>query len=113
MSNIYSDPEDFGLVILKEFDLAEEYEFHKFVFWGRPADGQIFYASDGGCSCPTPFEDYEGLDSLTRLGDGEQERHEAAFKTWAAEESREIEAGELLEGVKIIGDYYREKEKKR
>ncbi len=35
------------------------YEFNMLCFW-KTKTGEIYSASDSGCSCPTPFEDYFG-----------------------------------------------------
>jgi hypothetical protein len=56
--NPYYSPEKLGLV---QFSLDQgnmSYEFNTFCVWITP-DKQIYAESDSGCSCPTPFEDYE------------------------------------------------------
>lgn len=35
----------------------EPWQFNYLRFYVRPADGQVLYAGDSGCSCPVPFED--------------------------------------------------------
>ena len=40
-----------------ERDLS--YEFDILAFWITP-ENEVYTAADAGCSCPTPFEDYEG-----------------------------------------------------
>lgn len=35
------------------------YEFDTLIFWKTP-EGEVFCAHDSGCSCPLPFESYEG-----------------------------------------------------
>lgn len=63
--NIYYSPEKFGLEIVGTINWVNEpYTFNLTVVWRRPADGQLFYASDAGCSCPSPFEDSH-LDNIT------------------------------------------------
>jgi hypothetical protein len=67
----YNQPEKFALEIVFE---AEEsglsYEYNMFVVWkdadGLPVDktGTFYYATDAGCSCPSPFEYYTSLDTL-------------------------------------------------
>lgn len=58
MSNIYYQPEDFGLEIFEHIeDDHASYSFDDFVIWRRLEDGKLFYATDAGCSCPSPFED--------------------------------------------------------
>lgn len=61
-----------------EFDQPDmSYEYNTICFW-RTKDGLIFTAEDSGCSCPTPFEKYEGVDEkeiiqkLERVGSYEQ-----------------------------------------
>lgn len=63
--NIYYSPEQYGLETVGQVDWSDEpYQFDMTVVWRRVADGQLFYASDSGCSCPSPFED-TGVDDLT------------------------------------------------
>ncbi|WP_328967944.1 DUF7574 domain-containing protein [Streptomyces sp. NBC_00239] len=69
MENIYYSPEKFGLKELGEVDTGGSYEFNKFVAWSRPDDGAVFWSTDSGCSCPSPFEDLESVDSLERVRD--------------------------------------------
>lgn len=57
--NPYYNPEQLDLEMI-EFDGPDlTYEFDILLFW-RTKEGLVFSASDSGCSCPTPFEDYEG-----------------------------------------------------
>ena len=61
-NNPYYHPEKMGLSTVAEFDSADSYEFDKFVVW---TDGKaLFWATDSGCSCPTPFEDINNLGDL-------------------------------------------------
>lgn len=55
-ANIYYSPEKFGLTVVATVDNADSYEFNMFVIF-EDKDGIPYYASDSGCSCPTPFED--------------------------------------------------------
>lgn len=64
MTNPYYDPEHFGLKKVGEVDLAEpDYSFCILAAW-RNEEG-IYLGTDSGCSCPSPFEDYEGLVDMT------------------------------------------------
>lgn len=65
-SNPYYHPENCGLSIFDQIDTAGSYEFDMFVIWTKE-DGTLWWATDLGCSCPTPFEDVrEGdLNSIT------------------------------------------------
>lgn len=65
--NLYYNPDAVGLKIiggLNEDGLR--YEFNKFMVW-KNKKGELFYAQDRGCSCPLPFEDYEGEEALTKI----------------------------------------------
>lgn len=55
--NLYYNPETLGYEIVEFFDLDDEpYEFDMMVVWRDP-EGNLVYATDSGCSCPSPFED--------------------------------------------------------
>lgn len=59
MSNIYYNPEHFGLEIVAEIEYSSgSYEFDTRVVWKQKSSRKCFTARDSGCSCPTPFEDY-------------------------------------------------------
>lgn len=59
MKNVYYDTKDCGL---EQVDVLDEeglsYEFNTFLIVQDIATGRVFYATDSGCSCPTPFEEY-------------------------------------------------------
>jgi hypothetical protein len=64
--NVYYNPEAFGLSVVAEIDYSSQsYEFDTRVVW-KGNDGKFYTARDSGCSCPTPFEDYLGLEDLDR-----------------------------------------------
>lgn len=85
MINPFYNPEKLGLELLSFDKSSGRYEFDTLCFWS-PGDGRVFTARDAGCSCPTPFEDYEGedqkavLQGLERVGSAEQA--ERIFKAW-------------------------------
>lgn len=66
MSNIYYNPEEFGLQTFGSLDEDCSYEFNMLVVWLQPVTGKLFWATDSGCSCPSPFET-ENLQSLNPL----------------------------------------------
>lgn len=75
--NPYYDPAKLGLIML-EFDQPNmDYEYNTLCFWVTES-GQVYSASDSGCSCPTPFEYYSGksqkqvIQKLERVGSLEQ-----------------------------------------
>jgi hypothetical protein len=57
--NLYYYPEKSGLEIVGEVEFVGGYEFDKIVVWRETQTGRIGYGEDAGCSCPTPFEDFE------------------------------------------------------
>jgi len=89
--NLYYYPEKHGAVKLAEHDLAEPcYSFDLLVAW-KTADG-IYLGTDSGCSCPSPFESYNGLQDATGPLTVEQALEEAAnLKTAAYEPNYDLE----------------------
>ncbi len=62
--NIYYNPEKYGLEPVGAIDWNDEpYEFDMTAVWKDERD-RYYYASDAGCSCPTPFEDFHSLSDL-------------------------------------------------
>jgi hypothetical protein len=57
------DSDASGLEFVDSIDDAGSYE--TLSVWRDKETGRIYYASDSGCSCPTPFENYTTLSSLT------------------------------------------------
>ncbi len=58
--NPYFNPEKLGIKEQLNIDECDTgYDFNTLCFFVHK-DGRIFSASDSGCSCPTPFEGYEG-----------------------------------------------------
>lgn len=75
--DVYYQPEAFLLVPVAELDYSSGmYEFDIRVVWAH-VDGRLFTARDGGCSCPTPFEDYTSLESLETVTSVDQLAEEA------------------------------------
>ena len=65
MSYVYYDPEDFGLKIVAQADWSDGYyQFDIFAVFAD-AGNNLYYGEDSGCSCPSPFENFNGLRSLT------------------------------------------------
>lgn len=62
--NVYYEPEKHGLILLGSVDLSEpDYSFDMLAVW---KDTEGFYlGTDSGCSCPSPFENYDGKSDLT------------------------------------------------
>ena len=67
MPNVYYDPESFGLEIVAELEYSSgDYEFDTRVVWKDKKRKGFFTMRASGCSCPTPFEDYN-LSNLDEL----------------------------------------------
>lgn len=63
-NNPYYDPSKFGLELVDSIEWdGEDYQFHITAVW-RQARGKYYVATDSGCSCPSPFEDYDKLEDL-------------------------------------------------
>lgn len=57
MANPYYEPKKLNLEMLTfEADLG--YEFDIIAFFATQ-NGNVYFAQDSGCSCPTPFEDFD------------------------------------------------------
>ena len=64
-NNPYYNPDKCGLVPVCEIEWSEpDYSFDTTVIW-KAENGKLYTASDSGCSCPMPFEDYHKLSDLT------------------------------------------------
>jgi hypothetical protein len=62
--NLYYAPQTWGLELVGEIEYSSgSYEFDTRIIL-KDADGKFFMARDSGCSCPTPFEDFESLSDL-------------------------------------------------
>lgn len=92
MDNVMYNPEKFGLTVVGEaYDDDLGYEFDEFIVW-RDAEGNFRWASDAGCSCPTPFEDV----TLAGMGKGSAAEAHAALDEWAGtNKSKAVSAAEL------------------
>lgn len=62
----YNQPEEFGLTPVASLEEDEPYQFDILQVW-KHEDGTFYYASDSGCSCPSPFEDFTKLEHLEVL----------------------------------------------
>jgi hypothetical protein len=91
----YSSPEKYGLEIVGEVEWYDEpYEFDMTVVW-KDKEGQLYYASDSGCSCPSPFEDFDSVQDLTVAT-----KHE--ILTYLGEHAQTGEAINLIEKVAAL-----------
>lgn len=67
MENPYYNPETWGLGIFDEVNTGGSYEFDQFVIWEKLEDSTLWYGTDSGCSCPTPFEHFHEWGDLTQI----------------------------------------------
>jgi len=65
--NPYYNPEALGLEIVEQLNPYLSYEFDMVVVWREVESGNLYWAADAGCSCPTPFEDYNSVESLNKF----------------------------------------------
>ena len=64
--DVYSTPAKHGLEYVGDIEWDDEaYSFNMTGVWRDPASGQLYWADDSGCSCPSPFEDINGREGLT------------------------------------------------
>ena len=67
MENIYYSPEAYGLEVVGECEFSDlDYQFDTRVVWKTTDPKPVMYytARDEGCSCPTPFEEYQHINDL-------------------------------------------------
>lgn len=80
MENVMYTPEAYGLEYVCEVALSEpDYSFD--VLRVLKGEKGYYIGTDSGCSCPSPFENYAGMDDLTGPLTAEQV-HEEAKALW-------------------------------
>lgn len=92
MNDVYNYPEKFGLELLGSIDDPNaDWDFDIFALWRHKETGVVYYGSDSGCSCPSPFEYYHSLSDLNVLDDspGSWETFEESVKDWCGYADRE------------------------
>ncbi len=95
---MYYNPEQYGMEIVVQLDDPDaSYSFDMFVVWMRRSDGELFYGTDSGCSCPSPFENVTGVEMLCQLGD--MKSFERELTAWG---SRYFDAQELASVVEKV-----------
>jgi hypothetical protein len=87
--NPYYSPEKMGLTVVFEIDDPEAcYSFDMVVLW-RHETGRLYWAADGGCSCPAPFEDYKKLEDLHELTSESLPEMVATLDRWCPRAGRD------------------------
>jgi hypothetical protein len=69
-NNPYYSPECLNLTIIDSLDEDINWEFNIVLLWQHNETKELYWAQDSGCSCPTPFEDYNTLEDLNCLHKG-------------------------------------------
>jgi hypothetical protein len=78
--DLYYNPEHFNIEIVVSHNKKESYGFDMFVGWRSLKDPSLYYwATDSGCSCPSPFENYTSLD---QAASGTAHELAAALQKW-------------------------------
>ena len=71
-NDVYYNPEKFDLTVIGELhDPWANYSFDDLVVWEHK-DGDLYWANDGGCSCPSPFEWATSLEKINHVPKGNQ-----------------------------------------
>jgi hypothetical protein len=76
------------LVFLTDFEWSEpDYSFDTQQFWTDTETGLVYTAHDSGCSCPSPFEDFQvsDLEPVPNMQAFYDMRPEEGFKGWRDE----------------------------
>lgn len=94
MGNVYNTPEEYGLEQAYHIDIGESYEFNKLCIW-RHKNGTLYMASDAGCSCPSPFEDYNSLEDL-------EVATPEGVREWFERNRRYTNAGDQADALKVF-----------
>lgn len=106
MSGVYYNPEEYDLEIIRDVDKSSgSYEFDQFVVWRNIKTNEFYFATDSGCSCPTPFEN----ESLKTLQKNKFDKHsysffETNFDEWANSEFSHLAPIEVREFKIFIKD---------
>lgn len=68
MSDVYGSPEKYDLEIVDVLDDPNAcYRFDMLVVWRHMLSGKVYWFTDSGCSCPSPFEDCRAVEDLEEL----------------------------------------------
>ena len=87
-TNVASAPEKYGLTFVGSLDDPwASYSFYDLCVWSHE-DGRVFWATDSGCSCPSPFEDFKSLDDLTEVTNDSWDEFQKAVEGHCASEDR-------------------------
>jgi hypothetical protein len=105
--NPYYSPELCGLKILHSIDTADSYEFNLFVVWLKLDDNTIYWDTDSGCSCPSPFDSSDHGHDLKEINDNTYHNFQAELKSHYG-----ISQQEILKIENSIKDYMKKNKNK-
>ena len=78
--NPYYSPEKCGLKPFEEFNDADSYEFDIFMIWEKEDDGTLWWDTDSGCSCPSPFDNSDNGHDLKPINKDTMRSFEEALR---------------------------------
>lgn len=81
MRNIYYHPEECGFSVFYTLDQNADCGFDIFLILKKNDTEELFYATDSGCSCPSPFDDTD-VSNFVPIRTDEQLRD--ALDAWSA-----------------------------
>lgn len=103
-NNIYGHPENYGLQIFKVLEENLSYEFNMLVVW-KNEKGEFFWAQDSGCSCPSPFENYNSVSDLYKIDPNNLEPFQQAVEIFPG--GSQIEKLALIIAVRVGTNFLR------
>jgi hypothetical protein len=86
-NNFYYYPDKSGLEIIESLNIYDDYGFDMFIIW-KNKDNNLYYAQDTGCSCPTPFEEFNSIEELSPITHNSFHQFKTDFKSYSSK-SRE------------------------
>jgi len=104
LSGPFYNPENFGLELTGSVDTAGAYEYDEFAVWVHKENKSIYYATDSGCSCPTPFEEVT-IETMTRVPDPNALR--SPMKSWGESSygERPLTGVQISDLIKKVHDW--------
>jgi len=113
-NNIYSSPEKHGLEVFAEIHDNEPYQFNMVIVF-KHENGDLFWGADSGCSCPSPFEDYNGIEDLEKLNEDTFHDFDASVSARYSGDYCDVSDADISEMVAKVSKYLwdRSKETRR
>lgn len=96
-------------VFFADINLACSYEFDTFLVH-KDIDGDLFFATDSGCSCPIPFNNHVFPDDWTKITSEKQFNED--FERWLNYgHSKNPELAKVMKIKQMVASYLREQNK--